>query len=122
MITGGRILHHMSQWLGKEETTVVFVGYQAEGTRGRTIQSGAEEVKIFGDYIPIKAHVETISGLSAHADYSELIRWLKSSQGSPFHVKVIHGEPNSAEAFKEKLEEKFDWKASVAEFGETVEV
>ncbi|RMG44133.1 MAG: MBL fold metallo-hydrolase, partial [Candidatus Dadabacteria bacterium] len=71
MVTGGRILHHMRQWLPKEETTVLFVGYQAYGTRGQIIQSGAREVKIFGQPVPIRAQVETISGLSAHGDRNE---------------------------------------------------
>ena len=120
MITGGRILHHMRRCLPMPDTTVLLAGYQAEGTRGRIIQSGAETVKIFGEYVPIRAHVETLSGLSAHADRNGLLRWLKSCRGSPRLVKVTHGEEGSAVSFAETLHSELGWNASAAESMEQV--
>ncbi len=122
MVTGGRILHHMIRHLPKEETTVLFVGYQAEGTRGRIIQKKSKSVKIFGEYVQIRANIKTISGLSAHADSKELLRWIKSSNSTPRMVKVVHGEKDSANTFKETLKEKLNLKASVANYKETVEL
>jgi len=122
MVTGGRILHHMKHWLDKEETTVLFVGYQADGTRGQTIQSGTPRVRIFGKDVQVRAAVETISGLSAHADKGELLRWLRSCKGSPKQVRIVHGEPSAAEAFSKTLQSEFKWDARPAEYLETVEV
>ncbi len=122
MVSGGRILHHMRKLLPREETTVLFVGYQAHGTRGRTIQSGEKSVKIFGDHIPIRANIQSISGLSAHGGREELLRWLSSCSGSPNYAKIIHGEAKSSRAFAATLTEKFSWKASVAEYRETIDI
>lgn len=122
MVNGGRILHHMRRWLPVEEATVLFVGFQAHGTRGRIIQSGAKEVKIYGGYTPIRAKIESISGLSAHADRGELLRWLRSCSGSPGMVRVVHGEPEASRAFSRALREEFDWKALPAMHKEVVEV
>ena len=122
MVTGGRILHHMKRWLPQDETTVIFVGYQAKGTRGDTIQSGEKTVKIFGEHVPIEAEIRTISGLSAHGDSRELIKWLKSCQGSPKLLKVIHGEADASYEFAGKIRDELSWEASVARYGETVEI
>lgn len=122
MATGGRVLHHLMHWLDHEETTVLFVGYQAEGSRGRMIASGEESVRIFGQDVPVRATVESISGLSAHGDRNELLRWLKSCRGSPKHLKIVHGEPEPSAAFAALAREKLGLKASVAEFLETVEI
>lgn len=122
MVTGGRILHHMSNHLGDENCTVLFVGFQAEGTRGRTIQSGAEDVKIFGQYIPIRATVETISSLSAHGDRTELTRWLKSCSGTPKQVMIVHGEEQPSTNFAAHVRKELGWNARPAEYLETVEV
>lgn len=122
MVTGGRILHHMMHNLPQEETTVLFVGYQAVGSRGRIIQSGSNEIKIFGQRIPIRARVYSISGLSAHGDKSELSRWLKSCQGSPKLTRIVHGEAESAQYFSNLLEYEFDWKSQPAQYLETVEL
>lgn len=122
MVTGGRVLHHMMHWLPKEETTVIFVGYQAEETRGRIILSGAKDVKIFGSSIPIRAEVCEISGLSAHGDRNELLRWLKSCSGTPKFVKITHGEIDASTAFAELLKKNFSWKVEVADYLETVDI
>ncbi|MCB0359524.1 MAG: MBL fold metallo-hydrolase [Bdellovibrionales bacterium] len=122
MVNGGRILHHMIHHLPEEETTVLFVGYQAEGTRGRIIQAGANDIKIFGKRIPIRATIRSISGLSAHGDRDELLRWLRSCSGSPDLVRVIHGEESSSRVFAETLHREFSWSAQAAEYLETVEI
>lgn len=122
MVNGGRIMHHMKNWLPKEETTVLFVGFQAVGTRGRLIESGAKDVKIFGQYVPIRANIESISGLSAHGDREELLRWLRSCGGSPSIVRIVHGEPEASRAFSRSLREEFSWDAIPALHKETIEV
>lgn len=122
MVTGGRIMHHMMRLLPEEETTVLFVGYQAEGTRGRIIESGAKDVKIYGQHVPIKAEICNLSGLSAHGDKNEMTRWLKSCGGNPGQVKIVHGEKDASRAFSEHLREEFSWDVSVAEYLEGVEV
>lgn len=122
MVTGGRILHHLTRWLGDERATVLFVGYQGEGTRGRIIQSGAKEIKIFGKMVPIRAQIKTISGLSAHADVGELSRWLGCCSGRPGNVIVTHGEPESAQAFAAMLQQDRGWNASVGVMGQVIEL
>jgi metallo-beta-lactamase family protein len=122
MATGGRILHHLMNLLPKEDTTVLFVGFQAEETRGRLIQSGIKEIKIFGSLVRVRANIETISGLSAHADQGELMRWLQSTNGRPQQVKVVHGEGEAISAFVKMLKNKFNWNASPANHLETIEV
>lgn len=122
MATGGRILHHLKHWLPREEATVLFVGFQAEGTRGRTILDGSPDVKIFGNYVPIRAHVENMSSMSAHGDYSELIRWLKSGSGSPKHIKIVHGEKQAGAAFVGHLQQQLGWQSSMASYLETIDV
>lgn len=122
MATGGRILHHLRQWLPKENATVLFVGYQGAETRGAKIQRGDAEVKIFGEYVPVRALVHTISGLSAHADRGELVRWLKSSSGTPRVMKISHGEKEASESFAEYVKAQLGWNAAVAAQRETVEL
>lgn len=122
MVTGGRILHHLRNHLGDETTTVLFAGFQAEGTRGHTILSGAPFVKIFGQQVPIRAHIKNMSSLSAHGDKNELIRWLKSCNGTPKQVRIVHGESSAADAFSALVTETFGWKSAPAEYLEVVEV
>jgi metallo-beta-lactamase family protein len=121
MVNGGRVLHHMLHNLPNRDTTVLFVGYQSPGTRGHTIQNGASYVKIFGKQVPIQAHIKTISGLSAHADRGELLRWLKSCNGSP-KVKITHGEKSVAHGFAETIQAELNWKAEAAKQLEVIEV
>ena len=83
MVTGGRILHHMIQRLNDPKNTILFIGYQAEGTRGRSILEGAETVKIHGNEVPVRAHIESISGYSGHGDYNELLAWLMAINRPP---------------------------------------
>lgn len=109
MVTGGRILHHMYHHLKREEDTVLFVGYQAKGTRGRTIMEKQATVKMFGVEVPIRCNIRTINGLSAHADQEELMCWLGQYKNSPKRTFVVHGEPESANALVGKISRELGW-------------
>lgn len=122
MASGGRILHHLSHYLSHKENAVVIVGFQAAGTRGRAMLDGAERVKIFGDEYEIKARIEYLSSLSAHADSNELIKWLRNSPIKNPKVFVTHGESSSAETFKSKIEETFSWQVHVPEDREEIDL
>jgi metallo-beta-lactamase family protein len=109
MATGGRVLHHLYHRLPKEEDTVIFVGFQAVGTRGRRLLDGEKSVKIFGQEVEVKARIERIYGLSAHADRSELFDWLDNFEDAPKFTFIVHGEPESATAFAQAIKERLDW-------------
>jgi metallo-beta-lactamase family protein len=120
MCTGGRVLHHLQRFLPDERATILFVGFQAAGTRGRSLVDGANELKLLGQYVPVRARIVQLDGLSAHADYLELIAWLRSSSIAPRGVFVTHGEAAAADAFRRRLREEFGWAARVPEAGEIV--
>jgi metallo-beta-lactamase family protein len=115
MATGGRILHHFKRLLSNSRTTVLFTGYQAGGTRGAKMLEGVDAVKIHGSWIPLRADVEVISGLSGHADYLELTEWLRQSKlASTTPIKLIHGDPDALEGLRVHLQEKTEFKVDVA--------
>jgi metallo-beta-lactamase family protein len=120
MATGGRVLHHLRRFLPDAKNEVLFAGYQAAGTRGRSLVEGAEELKIHGQYVPVRARISQLEGLSAHADYVELIDWLAASSLEPERVFVTHGEPAAADGFRRRLEERFGWHAEVPDLGAVV--
>ena len=122
MVTGGRILHHLVERLPREENTILFVGYQAEGTRGRAILEGKPEIKIHGRNIPVNAKIENITGYSGHADYNEILAWLMGFNKAPEKTFIVHGEPEASSAMKEKIEQKFGWNVEVPEFGQSFEL
>jgi len=122
MATGGRILHHLKRFLPEENNTVLMVGYQSAGTRGRALVDGAEEIKIQGQYVPVRSKVVRAEGLSAHADYRELLDWLAAGELSPQRVFVTHGEPAAADAFRRRLKDTFGWDAMVPAMGAKVEL
>lgn len=113
MISGGRVLTYLQHYLSKPENTLLLVGYQAEGTRGRKILDGAHEIKIYGKYYPVELSVEILHSLSAHADQADLLDWLNEIPVSPEKVFVIHGEKQAAETFLVKLKDTFHWKVTV---------
>lgn len=113
MATGGRVLHHLKAFAPDERNTILFSGYQAGGTRGARMMNGEREIKIHGQIIQVRAHVEAISSLSAHADYQEILQWLENFKKPPKQVFITHGELDAATALKEKIEEKFHWKCSI---------
>lgn len=113
MLTGGRILEYMKFLAPVKKNTVLLIGYQAEGTRGRALQNNAHELKIRGAYVPIRCKVVEITGLSGHADQKELLLWLKQFEKRPTQVFLVHGEPASQAAFKLKIEYEFKWKVKI---------
>ena len=122
MATGGRVLHHLQLRLPDPKTTVLLIGYQAAGTRGRALQEGAKFVKMHGQMISVNAKVETIGGLSAHADQADLLRWLSGFKAPPRQTYVVHSEPDQASALVQVVREKLRWNIRAAVDGETVEV
>jgi len=123
MMTGGRVLHHAMRLVPNPEATIVFVGYQAAGTTGRRIQDGEPEVKIMGQWIPVRCRVAKIGGFSAHADYNEVLQWLsKMESGTPSRTFLTHGEPESANAMAGHIKERFGWNVHVPQYGERVEL
>jgi metallo-beta-lactamase family protein len=120
MATGGRILHHLARCLPDHRNTILFVGFQAAGTRGRTILSGAESVKMFGQEVRIRARVETLEHLSAHADYGEILGWLKRFRTPPQRTFLVHGEPHATESLQEKITQQLNWKTSIPSYLERV--
>ena len=122
MATGGRILHHLRHRLPDPRTTVLLVGFQAAGTRGRALQDGATTVKMFGTEVPVHARVETIHGLSAHADQPETLRWLRGFRRPPRQTYLVHGEPRAADALAAAIQARYQWSVRAARDGEQVEL
>jgi metallo-beta-lactamase family protein len=122
MVTGGRIKHHIVNNIGREESTILFVGYQAEGTPGRILLDGAEEVRLLGQIHPVKAHIEQIDGFSAHADRDGLLDWLDDIRVPPRCVFVTHGEEKAANSFAKLLKDKTGWTTKVPRYKETVKL
>jgi len=120
MATGGRVLHHLARCLPDHRNTVLFVGFQAPGTRGHIIQSGAATIKIHGQEVPIRARRESIENLSAHADYREILNWLGKFHSPPRKTFIVHGEPHAAESLKAKIAEQLGWQSHVASYLEKV--
>jgi len=122
MCTAGRIKHHLRHNLWRPEASVIFVGYQAEGTLGRLIVGGAERVRILGEDVQVNAKIYTIGGFSAHADRNELIAWASHFRGSAPYCFVIHGEERASLAFREALESELNFQAFVPRWGESVSI
>jgi metallo-beta-lactamase family protein len=120
MCTGGRIKHHLVNNIGRRESTILFVGYQAEGTLGREILEGAKDVRILGRGFRRRARVLKINGFSAHADQDELLRWLAGFKGAPRRLYLNHGEPKSSQAMAALLGERRGWQPVIPSYGETV--
>jgi len=120
MCTGGRIKHHLKNNISRPESTILFVGYQAVGTLGRLILDGVNPIRIFGEELEVKARIEKISGFSAHADQSELLRWLAALKKAPRRVFITHGEPNAANAYKKLLEQKTGWPCTVPAYQQEI--
>ena len=122
MMTGGRVLHHALRMVPDPKATIAFVGYQAAGTPGRRILEREREVKILGQWIPVRCNVEKIGGFSAHADWQEVLRWLKDLPAPPRRTFVTHGEIGSANAMAERIQERFGWVVEVPKYGDRFEL
>ena len=122
MATGGRILHHFRRLLPLAETTVLFVGYQAAGTRGRLLRDGARELRMFGGVVPVRATIMVSDAYSAHADRAEILHWLGGFKHPPGITYIVHGEPEAAAALREAVVDTLGWRAEVARDGQRVTV
>ncbi len=120
MATGGRVLNHLKTALPNPRNTILFSGFQAAGTRGRSLVEGATEVKIHGAIVPVLARIEKLESMSAHADSAELLRWLGGFARAPALTCLVHGEPASMDAFKQKIEERLGWTVRAPEYLETI--
>jgi metallo-beta-lactamase family protein len=122
MATGGRVLHHLEAALPDEKNTALFVGYQAAGTRGRKLVDGATDVRIHGRDIPVRARVARVDSMSAHADRSEILRWLGTLPGAPRTLCLVHGEPGPMDALKGLIEDRLGWSARTPDHGERIDL
>lgn len=122
MATGGRVLHHLKAFAPDPRNTIMFAGFQAAGTRGASMVAGAQSVKLHGGYVPIRAEVDNLRMLSAHADRNELLAWLRNFEAPPRQVFVTHGEPVAADALRLAIEEQLKWNCRVPEYLERAEL
>jgi metallo-beta-lactamase family protein len=120
MVTGGRILHHLAQRLPDPRNLVLFIGFQAPGTRGFAIKNKTDEIKIFGDYVPVRAQVAALEQFSDHADPPELLQWLRTFTNRPAMTYLVHGEPDASEQLRELMQKELGWKVAVASYLEKV--
>jgi metallo-beta-lactamase family protein len=122
MATGGRVLRHLAATLPNPKNTVLFVGYQSAGTRGRALVDGAKEVKLLGRVVPVAARIERIDSMSAHADAGEIMRWLSGFTRAPRMTFLVHGEPAATQALSVRVASERDWLVHVARHRETVDL
>ncbi|MEL4455038.1 MBL fold metallo-hydrolase [Lutimonas vermicola] len=115
MLTGGRILNYLEVQAENPINTLLFVGYQAEGTRGRKLLDGEKGFKAYGKWVPFNMRIEVIEGLSAHADHTELLDWLKELKNKPDRIFIVHGEREATEALQLGIKETFNWEAELPE-------
>jgi len=120
MATGGRVLHHLAHRLPNERNMVILVGYQAAGTRGRSLLEGATAVKMIGRYVSVRAEIVNIPAFSVHADQFETLSWLRSAAAAPEVVYVVHGEPPAAEQLRAAIIRELGWNAVVPRYLERV--
>ncbi|TGJ99455.1 MBL fold metallo-hydrolase [Leptospira semungkisensis] len=121
MATGGRVLTYMENMLGDPNSLILFVGYQAQATRGRRLLEGETEIKIRSKYYEVRCDVQNIDGLSAHADQAELVHWLSSIKKTPEHLFIVHGEGDASRTLAGKIEKQYGWQATIPERNEIIE-
>ena len=122
MATGGRVLHHLKNMLPSPKNTVLFAGFQAGGTRGARLVSGETELKMFGEMVPVRAKVDMISSLSAHADYEELLTWLRPLKQAPKGLFITHGESQASESLQSKIKDSFGWDGIIPNYMDSIEL
>jgi metallo-beta-lactamase family protein len=122
MATGGRILHHLKHYALDRRNTILFAGFQAGGTRGAAMTAGAEQVKIHGAYVPIRAEIENLHMLSAHADADEIMGWLRHFESPPRMTFITHGEPEASDALRKRIADELGWACTVPELGDRVQL
>jgi metallo-beta-lactamase family protein len=116
MATGGRVVHHLKAFAPDPRNTILFSGFQAGGTRGAAILQGTDQVKIHGQYVPVRAEIALIDNMSAHADANEIMTWLKQFKVAPRRTFVTHGEPAAADALRLRIQEELHWDAYVPDY------
>ncbi len=122
MMNGGRILHHAHRYLSDPKSTLIIVGYQAEGSLGRQLYEGTKKVEIFGDEIPVRCTIKAVGALSAHGDQHKLVSWVGGAESMPKKLYFVHGEPHAANALKEKMKNDIGVDGFFPEYGEIVEI
>lgn len=122
MATGGRVLHHLKAFAPDSKNMILLAGFQAAGTRGAALRDGAKSIKIHGEMIPVNAEVVSLDSLSAHADYSEILGWLKNFKNPPKTTFITHGEPVAAQALKGHLEKELKWSCTTPQYLQKVEL
>jgi metallo-beta-lactamase family protein len=120
MATGGRVLHHLKYLVTDARNTILFSGFQAGGTRGAALVGGADTIKIHGEYWPVRAEIDNLEMLSAHADADEIMHWLAHFKSPPRKTFVTHGEPTAADALRRRIEEQLHWTCAVPEYLESI--
>jgi metallo-beta-lactamase family protein len=122
MASGGRVVHHLFAGLPDPRNTVLFVGFQAAGTRGRQLVDGAQHVKIFGQQVPVHARIEKIDGMSSHADAGEIVRWLRTFPRAPKTTYLVHGEVVAQDALKARITRELGWNVEIPMHGQKVDL
>jgi metallo-beta-lactamase family protein len=122
MATGGRIVHHLRSFAGDPRNAIVLTGFQAGGTRGAALLAGADSIKIHDEYVAVRAEVCALGNLSAHADYSETLDWLRGLPRPPRRIYLNHGEPDAADALRRHIEETLGWSCEVADYRQRVDL
>lgn len=122
MANGGRVMYHLQKFISDAKNTIAFVGYQAKGTHGRFLVDGAKELRIHGISYTVRAEIKMIAGLSAHADYNEIIQWLTYFEKPPKKVFLTHGEIESAKFLKKRIEERFGWSVVIPTYLESFDL
>ncbi len=122
MATGGRVLHHLKHYAPDAKNTILFAGFQAGETRGAAMVARADSIKIHGQYVPVRAAVENLEMLSAHADADEILRWLRQFKKPPRTTFITHGEPAASDALRHRIEEELDWPCLVPDHGQMVDL
>jgi metallo-beta-lactamase family protein len=122
MMEGGRIMHHLQKYVSDPQCTIIPVGYQALGTRGRDLVNGAKEINLFGKTYEVRAKVKTVDLFSAHADYNEILEWLGHFERSPQKIFLTHGDLASAQSLKAKIEHRFGWLVIIPKYQESFDL
>jgi metallo-beta-lactamase family protein len=122
MCEGGRIVHHLKRRLPDPRNAVLFVGFQVEGTRGHKLLKGAEEVKIHGESVPVRAEIDSLNTLSAHGDYHDILKWLSGFKRPPKRTFIVHGELEAASSLKDKIEKQLSWLVKIPEHLEAADL
>jgi len=122
MASGGRVIHHLLHRLPHEENTVLFVGFQAEGTLGRQLVEGAQSVRIMGQDVPVRARVSSVQSLSAHADADGILAWLRGFKKPPKQTYIVHGEPEAQDALQQRIRGELGWETTVPRLGDVADL